>query len=215
MIENINYTRKLTIDLLRRESFKSILDKMQELDYTLIYHKEKPELIAHILDLRAKLEKETDQNEKQDIRERLKRYDPNNASKNAILADALLDAADSIGFSLGADASDHYVYNGCYWKLVHRNLIKELLLNAALKTGLKEYSVKVIGQIESLLSQFRYSSAIPVVEYEKNLIKINLKNGTFVIKENDEPRLEKFSSDDFFKYQLPFNYDTEATAPKF
>lgn len=55
MIENINYTRKLTIDLLRRESFKSILDKMQELDYTLIYHKEKPELIAHILDLRAKL----------------------------------------------------------------------------------------------------------------------------------------------------------------
>lgn len=126
-----------------------------------------------------------------------------------------MDAADSIGFSLGADASDHYVYNGCYWKLVHRNLIKELLLNAALKTGLKEYSVKVIGQIESLLSQFRYSSAIPVVEYEKNLIKINLKNGTFVIKENEEPRLEKFSSDDFFKYQLPFNYDTEATAPKF
>lgn len=45
-------------------------------------------------------------------------------------------------------------------------------------------------------------------------MKINLKNGTFVISK-DKQELRDFDKRDFFKYQLPFEYNPEATCDEF
>ena len=67
---------------------------------------------------------------------------------------------------------------------------------------------------EQLFKQFLATAYLPTPEPQRDLVLINLKNGTFEVTPKGT-RMRDFDRTDFITYQLPFNYNPEATAPIF
>lgn len=106
-----------------------------------------------------------------------------------------------------------YLYNGTYWKNLHSQELQKFLGEASEKMGVSIYHAKYFRFRENLLKQFLSSEYLPEPIKSKERVLINLQNGTFEFSEN--PKLRNFKSEDFLKYQLPFDYDQNAKAPKF
>jgi putative DNA primase/helicase len=64
-----------------------------------------------------------------------------------------------------------------------------------------------------LARRLDYTGFQPQPESDKVLI--NLQNGTLEIDGNGQHELRDFDSADFLKYQLPFDYNPQASAPMF
>lgn len=88
-------------------------------------------------------------------------------------------------------------------------MAKEFIAEVAMKSGFNYYDVRISKAIETLYKQFVLVEPLSMPETKKNVVKINLKNGTFVIK-GDSRELVDFDKNDFFKYQLPFDFNPEA-----
>lgn len=109
-----------------------------------------------------------------------------------------------------------YLYNGCYWTEVDPNLLKNFLGEAAARQGVDRLSSKHFNYRESLLKQFFSAAYLQEPEPDPDKVLINLQNGTLEISAKDKSyKLREFRPEDFLKYQLPFKYDPNATAPKF
>ena len=107
-----------------------------------------------------------------------------------------------------------YIYNGAYWKQCGKEDVKNFLSDAAVKMGLPDYEAKHYEFAKKLLNQFLSDAHLPNPEPSANKVLINLHNGTFEITP-DGWQLRDFSPDDFLTYQLPFNYDEDATCSMF
>ena len=107
-----------------------------------------------------------------------------------------------------------YLYNGCYWSLIDDLEMQTFLGKAAEKMGIDKFDAKFYSYKEQLYKQFLSTSILPKPKEVKNSVLINLLNGTFEITPTKqiirEPR-----SEDFLKYQLPFEFNEKATAPIF
>ena len=109
-----------------------------------------------------------------------------------------------------------YLYNGCYWTEVDPNLLKNFLGEAAARQGVDRLTSKHFNYRESLLKQFFSAAFLQEPEPDPDKVMINLQNGTLEISAKDKSyKLRDFSPADFLKYQLPFEYDPKAMAPKF
>lgn len=108
-----------------------------------------------------------------------------------------------------------HLYNGAYWESVDSKIMEEALCAMSIKSGMKYYTVRQPKNKKLLMDTLASEATIPQVQHD--LIKINLKNGTYVInpKERTLGKLEKHNPDDGFTYQLGFKYDPKAKAPKF
>lgn len=107
-----------------------------------------------------------------------------------------------------------YIYNGAYWKQCSKNDIKKFLCEVAIKMGLPDYEAKSDTFPEKLLKQFLNEAHLPAPETDPNKILINLHNGTFEFTPQGWKKRE-FAAKDFLTYQLPFDYNKEATCPLF
>jgi len=224
--ENINnpiidYTRRLTKYVLINKSLSSINEKVERLDYPVIYHFDDEDKISMISELRNELEEETKkENEQKDynriteIKGQLYKFEPNNKEKYTICSEYLQKISEDLRLGIGFNNTFPYFYNDCYWQEIPNEVMKEFLITCTIKTGFNPYQISTIDRVEALFKQFAYSSIIPTPEYDKDTIKINLKNGTFTIK-GKEQLLVPFNSEDMFKYQLPFDYNPKAEAPIF
>lgn len=107
-----------------------------------------------------------------------------------------------------------YLYNGCFWSLVENEELQTFLGAAAEKMGIDKFDAKFYSYKEQLYKQFLTTSILPKPKDLKNSVLINLLNGTFEISPTNqvirEPRRE-----DFLKYQLPFEFNANVTAPMF
>jgi putative DNA primase/helicase len=109
-----------------------------------------------------------------------------------------------------------YLYNGCYWTEVDPNLLKNFLGEAAARQGVDRLASKHFNYRENLLKQFFSAAFLQEPEPDPDKVMINLQNGTLEISAKDKSyKLREFRPEDFLKYQLPFEYDPKATAPKF
>jgi putative DNA primase/helicase len=106
-----------------------------------------------------------------------------------------------------------YLYNGAYWKSIDKEEFQKFLGEASEKMGVGKYTAKYFQFREKLFKQFISSEYLPAPQRPKDRVFINLLNGTFEI--TDKPYLRSFVASDFIKYQLPFLYNKDATAPKF
>ena len=130
------------------------------------------------------------------------------------IAESILRISRKVGFQLAKHNSIIYLFNGCYWVAIAEDKLGAFLGTCSIKMGVGANESKYFKFRENLLSQF-YSSAYfenPKISNDKVLI--NLKNGTFEVSE-DGQILRAFNPEDFIRYQLPFGYDTTATAPQF
>lgn len=117
-------------------------------------------------------------------------------------------------WSLCVNHGQVYLYNGEYWQQLPREELSDFLGKAAEKLGVNYYDAKYHSYKTELYKQFISSGYLPRPEKKPHELFINLRNGTFVINP-DGYRLKDFDKDDFLTYQLPFQFDENATAEIF
>ena len=107
-----------------------------------------------------------------------------------------------------------YLYNGAYWANIEKEAFQAFLGEAAEKMGVVRFVSRWHEFRDTLFKQFISTSYLPKPERNKDIVLINLQNGTFEITPT-ERKLRPFNSADFLTYQLPFSYEPNATAPLF
>ena len=107
-----------------------------------------------------------------------------------------------------------YLFNGAFWQQLDKEDMKSFLGKAAVKMGCPDYEVRFYEFKDKLLKQFLTDAYLPAPPPQPEKVLINLQNGTmeFTVKGWE---LRDFCPSDFLTYQLPFNFDTQATCPMF
>jgi len=126
----------------------------------------------------------------------------------------LLDNASKNNFNLCRKNEMIYLFNSEYWENIDIEQFKDFLGRVALKMGVQKFDAKLHTFRDDLYKQFIADAGLKEIKSNYNTTIINLKNGTFEITPNKQ-FLRKFKQSDFMTYQLPFNYDKNATAPLF
>ncbi len=127
--------------------------------------------------------------------------------------DHLLNLCKANQWQLAAQHGRVYVFNGAYWQVVDECDLKQFLGKALEKMGVRFVEAKYFRFRDDLTKQFYTSAHLPAPERDRGTIAINLKNGTLTVGP-DGVQLREFSAADFLTYQLAFDYDPAATAPK-
>lgn len=107
-----------------------------------------------------------------------------------------------------------YLYNGAYWTTLNDKELRTFLGEASEKMGVDKFKARDTLFREHLYKQFIELGNLPKPERAKNVVLVNLLNGTFEVTPKGT-RLKPFDRTDFITYQLPFEYDPEAKAPMF
>lgn len=107
-----------------------------------------------------------------------------------------------------------YLYNGTFWAEIDKENFQKFLGEASEKMGVAKYSARYYQFREQLFKQFLGTAYLPTPESNKDLVLVNLLNGTFEINAQGT-KLRPFKREDFITYQLPFEYNPEAKAPLF
>lgn len=128
--------------------------------------------------------------------------------------DELLKLAKRNHWGLCKQYSYVYLFNGAYWNLLPDDDIKKFLGDAGEKMGIDKFDCQYYGFKDQLYKQFLSSAYLPEPEQQKDVVLINLQNGTFEVTPKGG-ELRDFHPNDFLTYQLPFDYDPKAKAPIF
>ncbi|HCJ4238960.1 TPA: hypothetical protein NR240_000472 [Legionella pneumophila] len=131
-----------------------------------------------------------------------------------IVVEQILELARKNSWGICKNHDFIYLYNGEYWTLLEIEELKTFLGDAAEAMGVDKFSARFFNFREQLYKQFIALANLPKPNHSKNIVRINLKNGTFQITP-DEIKLCPFSHSDFITYQLPFEYNPKAEAPLF
>jgi putative DNA primase/helicase len=126
----------------------------------------------------------------------------------------LLKTFDDNGFSLCRKSEFIYLYNSEFWESIEDEIFKDFLGNVALKMGVDKFDAKHHLFKDELHKQFLADAGLEEIKPKNGTTLINLGNGTFEITKHKQI-LRPFKNSDFLTYQLPFDYDKEATAPQF
>jgi putative DNA primase/helicase len=126
----------------------------------------------------------------------------------------LIKSANDNGFSLCRKSEFIYLYNSEYWENISYEVFKDFLGNVALKMGVDKFDAKHHLFKDELYKQFIADAGLKEIKPQSGTTLINLSNGTFEISQRKQ-FLRPFKKSDFLTYQLPFRYDSEATAPQF
>ncbi len=118
-------------------------------------------------------------------------------------------------FSMAQQNEMLYLYNGQYWVRVEDDDIKTFLGRAAIKLGYySPADAMTHGFADAAYKQFIISSYLPVPEHNRNVVLINLQNGTYEITA-EGGTLREHRKEDFLTYCLPFAHNPSAEAPVF
>ncbi len=126
----------------------------------------------------------------------------------------VLDKARANRWDLCKNAAFIYVYNGAFWETVEKEELQTFLGEAAERMGVDKFDARHYVFMGQLVQQFHAKGHLPTPEPSAEVVQVNLRNGTFEIGPKGQ-RLRPASSADFLTYQLPFDFDREATAPMF
>ncbi len=131
-----------------------------------------------------------------------------------LVTENALEKAKSLGYQIAMNNGLVYVFNGRFWVSIAEAKLEILLGKCALKMGVDMIESKFFRFRESLLNQFFSCAYFTSPESSQDKVLINLQNGTFEVT-TEKQSLRAFHDKDFLRYQLPFSYDTTATAPLF
>lgn len=104
-----------------------------------------------------------------------------------------------------------YGYNGAFWQPIGDSLFSQILGKIAEKYGVPGTTPRDEDFQTKLLKQFHAAADHPT---PATIPLVNLKNGTLRIDQHGNADLSAFAWREFVRYQLPYDYNPEATAPK-
>ncbi|MCY2686768.1 DNA primase family protein [Salinimicrobium sp. TH3] len=195
--------RKTDFEIL---AFPEIAETRQELE----------SLKPQVYDADGQLKKENEE-EIKDYRKLQKKLNSFKLTKNHYLIlciEQLLKIAIANKWGLCKKNGFIYLYNGSYWNEIDKERFQFFLGNVALKMGVEKFKGKIHIFKEEIFKQFMADAYLPTPKTRKDIVLINLQNGTFEITPNKRG-LRDFQQKDFITHQLPFEYLPEATAPRF
>jgi P4 family phage/plasmid primase-like protien len=131
-----------------------------------------------------------------------------------IVIETILELAKHNNWGICRNHDFIYLYNGAYWSLINEDELKAFLSNAAEIMSVDKYTSLHFSFRDQLYKQFIALAHLPKPKLSRDIVFINLKNGTFEITPKNT-RLKPFSRDDFITYQLPFEYNPDAIARLF
>ena len=138
----------------------------------------------------------------------------NRSEIRVLILNEILKIAETKKWALCKQGGSCYVYNGAYWKTLNEDELKHFLSDCAKAMGLKQTLSDDYKFVKELYEQFLFSAHLQPPEYDNDTVLINLKNGTFRITPKVQA-LNLFSLSHFLTYQLPFEYNEQATCPRF
>ena len=147
------------------------------------------------------------------LEDKLKKLKPTQKQIIVLGVDYLLNLCKANEWQLAAQHGRVYVYNGAYWQAVDENDLKQFLGQALEKMGVRFVDAKYFRFRDDLTKQFFTIAHLPAPERERGTVCINLKNGTLAVG-TDGVQLREAKAEDFLRYQLGFDYDPAATAPR-
>ena len=233
MVNHIKELAKANEPIPHGEILNHLKEQFEKLDFVAIVFPEKVKYLQDAKEIRAKLmstdpetgalisNKKLTPKEQVELREKANKLEEK-ANKLRVTTDHYLivsienikKVAEKNSWGLCKNQEFVYLYNGAFWTYIEKETFQMFLGDAALKMGVDYYTGKVWHFREKLLKQFLATEYLPTPEPPKETVLINLRNGTFEINSNGN-RLRQFEKADFITYQLPFDYNLKATAPKF
>lgn len=207
------YETKYTEAIKQEKTLNDLLELITPLDFLLIYY-QGTKMEKRIQRLRQERQFTRDEDKKAEIDDTLRGYEPRDPSKIGIIVENLLGRAEQSGNKIGIVNGECYYFNGSYWKLVKDEFMKDLLAEAAEKSGIKHFKATRAKYKDDLFKQFLSTAVQMEPKQDDCRTVINLKNGTFVCSSGTY-EFREFRADDMLTYQLPFEYNKEAKAPMF
>ena len=107
-----------------------------------------------------------------------------------------------------------YLFNLEFWENITNEIFKDFLGKVSLKMGVEKFDAKHFNFKDDLYRQFISDAGLEEIKGNSKTTLINLKNGTFEISPKKQ-FLRGFRQEDFITYQLPFNYDKNASIETF
>lgn len=104
-----------------------------------------------------------------------------------------------------------YAYNGAFWRQMGDSVFRRLLGHLAEVYGVPGTTPKDSKFRQQLMEEYHELAEIPTPETTP---LVNLNNGTLRIDGHGNEALGAFDWREFVRYQLPYDYNPEATAPK-
>lgn len=129
-----------------------------------------------------------------------------------ITVEEVIDLAKRNQWGLCQRNGSFYLYNGAYWKAIDRDEVKAFLQKAAEKMGADKFKARHFEFADQVFKQFTVSAHLPAPKLNREVIRINLTNGTLEIGTRKDT-LSPPKAEDGLTYQLPFAYDPQAKAP--
>lgn len=130
-----------------------------------------------------------------------------------ITVQKVLETAQNLQCGICKNADFVYAYNGAYWRQIEADDIKKFLGDAAENLGVEIFTARFCQFRDLLYKQFLAQAYLPTPKRREGVTLINLGNGTFEITATGQ-RLREFRREDFLTYQLPFDFNETAIAPK-
>lgn len=217
--KGIAYRPKAVKHAFEGSGLSKILDNITPVDFCeALYAEEKPEVLDRIKQLKHLLQVDEFKSKHQEIRKELSLFTPSTAELIPIIILNFLEVTESANEERLALFEDGryrvYTAESHCWKIVDDKLLLLFLAELAEKSGLSRVEALKKKTIEELKFQFDLSALINTPEKSPNISKINLRNGTFIISK-EFVGLREHRSNDYFNYTLPFDYDPNATCPRF
>lgn len=148
------------------------------------------------------------------LNEKLKKLKLQQKHYLIIVIDEILALAKKYNWGICRNNGFVYLYNRAFWSLFEQSELETFLGDAALNMGVERFSARFYQFRDLLHKQFVSMATLPKPVQEKDKVLINLRNGTFEISP-DRQILRPPARADFLTYQLPFEYNANATAPMF
>ncbi|MCE7064023.1 phage/plasmid primase, P4 family [Dyadobacter sp. CY326] len=204
---------------------KQLLEQLKHLDFELLAFPEMKSLLEQITEIEQKLLSQdgsikidaaldADREQLKKLQKIVNSYKLNTKHYQILSIENLLLVADGNKWGICRNHNFIYLFNGAYWSEIDKEAIQEFLGQAAEKMGVTKFSARYFQFKEQLFKQFIGAAYLPTPQPPKDLVLINLKNGTFEISPKRN-LLRQFNRADFITYQLPFDYDPDAKAPQF
>ena len=150
--------------------------------------------------------------------EKKPKTDLEDEEKYVVIMENLLIKADQASLGLIMDNYSVLVYNTTYWESTNLNLFKSFLSEVAIRSGFPTLKSRKKRVNEILFNQFTFTAASYIEKNNSDVVKINLLNGTFHVKNSGSSEgnvLKPANKEDYFKYQLSFDYCPDAKSPLF
>ena len=190
------------------EILRKLIEQFDPLDFESLAFPEVEKLRKQIENPNSKSE------QVKDIKKQLYKIKANTKHFLVLSIENVLNIAEKNRWGLCKNHDFIYLFNGTFWAEIDRETFQKFLGEAAEKMGVAKFSARFYQFREQLFKQFLATAYLPTPESNKDVVLINLQNGTFEISPQGT-KLRQFDRSDFITYQLPFEYNPQAKAPIF